>query len=567
MSTYPENLERSIRNRIGPTLQKPHTVANLLASSDGTQLFGPEDLIPSTSRGNGSEIFGAIRSDNQAGSGSKSDPFDLSTVAKFDAMMVGLPANYTVNLGPGTYLTNGWSDYVTGGAGYTLKAGQRIIGAGMDNTIIKLNPSGPWFEPGVYTNGTNIFVSYSDNVTISDLTCDANWSNLKKLDGTAWPVSSKVGSIFLNGSHCSVSRVKAIHGYGNLAGGKEGFDILIGDAGAGAITDCLIEDCVVDSFLGDYGQGIGIAPNQQAYPTGMGSIIRGCRVNAHLGTSAYVASGYGVILEGNTAMGCTRGFYMDTGNVEGLIIRGNLFMRCTDIRVIDIFPTNGATAKDCVIANNYCQTASADSSNAACLRYAGDRGVISSNVFVGAGTTSIAIGTNCVVTGNFTTGAVYGTLGSGTVGSGNSSSLAGAGGYLNTPLLIGGTGGAAIPTFGHWVAGLSSDDGTDQDGIYFGASNPDYCSYLFHRWRAGGGGNSIVGLGTRRGGSNTDSLTIDSGLAKATLVGVTITKGTGSPEAVVVGVVGDLFIRSDGSILTTLYVKTSGTGNTGWTAK
>lgn len=41
----------------------------------------------------------------------------------------------------------------------------------------------------------------------------------------------------------------------------------------------------------------------------------------------------------------------------------------------------------------------------------------------------------------------------------------------------------------------------------------------------------------------------------------------GSPEGVVTGPVGSLYTRTDGGATTTLYVKTSGTGNTGWTAK
>ena len=43
--------------------------------------------------------------------------------------------------------------------------------------------------------------------------------------------------------------------------------------------------------------------------------------------------------------------------------------------------------------------------------------------------------------------------------------------------------------------------------------------------------------------------------------------GTGTPEGVVTAPVGSLFLRTDGGATTTLYVKTSGTGNTGWTAK
>lgn len=45
------------------------------------------------------------------------------------------------------------------------------------------------------------------------------------------------------------------------------------------------------------------------------------------------------------------------------------------------------------------------------------------------------------------------------------------------------------------------------------------------------------------------------------------TSGTGSPEGVVTAPVGSLYTRTDGGAGTTLYVKESGTGNTGWAAK
>lgn len=48
---------------------------------------------------------------------------------------------------------------------------------------------------------------------------------------------------------------------------------------------------------------------------------------------------------------------------------------------------------------------------------------------------------------------------------------------------------------------------------------------------------------------------------------VSILSGSGTPEAAVAAPVGSLFLRTDGSTSTTLYVKTTGTGNTGWTAK
>lgn len=46
-----------------------------------------------------------------------------------------------------------------------------------------------------------------------------------------------------------------------------------------------------------------------------------------------------------------------------------------------------------------------------------------------------------------------------------------------------------------------------------------------------------------------------------------ILSGTGTPESAVTAPVGSIFLRTDGGANTTLYVKESGSGNTGWAAK
>lgn len=48
---------------------------------------------------------------------------------------------------------------------------------------------------------------------------------------------------------------------------------------------------------------------------------------------------------------------------------------------------------------------------------------------------------------------------------------------------------------------------------------------------------------------------------------VFIRSGTGSPEGIIAGSVGSMWMRTDGGTGSTLYVKESGTGNTGWVAK
>jgi hypothetical protein len=47
----------------------------------------------------------------------------------------------------------------------------------------------------------------------------------------------------------------------------------------------------------------------------------------------------------------------------------------------------------------------------------------------------------------------------------------------------------------------------------------------------------------------------------------TWTSGTGTPEGSLTATVGSLYTRTDGGATTTLYIKESGTGNTGWVAK
>ena len=46
-----------------------------------------------------------------------------------------------------------------------------------------------------------------------------------------------------------------------------------------------------------------------------------------------------------------------------------------------------------------------------------------------------------------------------------------------------------------------------------------------------------------------------------------IFRGTGTPEGAVTAPVGSLYLRADGGASTTLYVKESGTDDTGWVAK
>jgi hypothetical protein len=47
---------------------------------------------------------------------------------------------------------------------------------------------------------------------------------------------------------------------------------------------------------------------------------------------------------------------------------------------------------------------------------------------------------------------------------------------------------------------------------------------------------------------------------------INIYSGAGTPEGVITANVGSVFLRTDGGVGTTVYAKSSGTGNTGWSA-
>ena len=68
-------------------------------------------------------------------------------------------------------------------------------------------------------------------------------------------------------------------------------------------------------------------------------------------------------------------------------------------------------------------------------------------------------------------------------------------------------------------------------------------------------------------GNKVDAVnTAFTGVATGTLTGRFDLYGSGSPESVITAPIGATWTRSDGSTSTTLYVKESGTGNTGWVA-
>ncbi|PUZ25012.1 hypothetical protein DCC81_11910 [Chitinophaga parva] len=76
-----------------------------------------------------------------------------------------------------------------------------------------------------------------------------------------------------------------------------------------------------------------------------------------------------------------------------------------------------------------------------------------------------------------------------------------------------------------------------------------------------------LGLATGSAGGETETPVITLTPGTIQLGSVKIITGSGSPQSVVSAPVGSIFLRTDGGSTSTLYIKESGSGNTGWIAK
>lgn len=99
-------------------------------------------------------------------------------------------------------------------------------------------------------------------------------------------------------------------------------------------------------------------------------------------------------------------------------------------------------------------------------------------------------------------------------------------------------------------------------------------AYALEDWDASNNGSDLrftvtpIGSSTRAAALTVASAQITNHAAKFEMApsGPTWEVGTGTPEGAVTAPIGSLFTRSDGGASTTLYVKETGVGNTGWVA-
>jgi hypothetical protein len=246
------------------------------------------------------------------GAGTLEDPWDGSTQARFDYVLKNLfPPNATLHLLAGTYSTLG-SAYQ---GDWNVQTGQRILGSGIDNTIVRLatnTPDNTWVFACRPAAGTNM--------EIADLTCDANYTS-----GT-----NTVHGVALAGSKNAVRRVKVInlHYKSPHPQQSESWGIVIGSHWSAnqPSEGNVIEECEVSQIHGDGTSGIVMIGKPAGAPTY--GVVRNNRVLFNKRHQAIGISN--CLLEGNYVEGAGVGVYVDTADGQtNSIIANNTFKDVT----------------------------------------------------------------------------------------------------------------------------------------------------------------------------------------------------------------------------------------------
>jgi hypothetical protein len=256
----------------------------------------------------------SLASTNPSPKGTFNDPFDGSSQTSFDNLLRWLPEKSTLHLLPGTYTTDGINH---NHGSWNMKSGQRILGSGIDRTIIRMTPPR---QPRSAVLASKV----GTDMEVADLTCDANYSG---------GYSTYYG-VILSGSQCAIRRVKVI----NLAAHgdtPEAFGVVIATADQGGhyldadSSGNIIENCQVSHYAG--GTNISaICMNGDSNHT-ISGIIRNNRVRLPspkpddgIFDGINVSYARGILIESNYVEG-PYGFYTDTGEITNLLVIHNTF--------------------------------------------------------------------------------------------------------------------------------------------------------------------------------------------------------------------------------------------------
>jgi len=219
-----------------------------------------------------------------SGSGSICDPYVVSSAIDFDNLLASFSPYSTIHLAPGTYQSQGHAEGLT--TGFKPRRGQRIVGAGVDLTVIQLNVASPTANAAYFVIGADDADDLSE-FEASEMTLDANQS-------LAAHSSIAAGGVKAFGTHVLLKRLRIIN-FGSQTTSQPG----VAFATAGAFPgkpqpfDAVVEECEFElpgqnnvretaciSFAGAEGASDGVPAFHK------GCVARDCIINCNFETKA-----------------------------------------------------------------------------------------------------------------------------------------------------------------------------------------------------------------------------------------------------------------------------------------
>jgi len=183
-----------------------------------------------------------------------------------------------------------------------------------------------WDASGSYSlgeaaaKGERVYLCVESGPQNSDPSLDA--AHWQVVDSNAIDPAVYTRAVFIHGQPPSgghrATRVKVINGNGSRFFRREAFLIALGG------NDCVIEDCIVEQFRGDYATLIIV-------PYGQNSVVRGCVVRGNDESSPYAYGGWAcwnTIFENNFCSNVDLATNIDSLTSRNVTFRGNTFLDC-----------------------------------------------------------------------------------------------------------------------------------------------------------------------------------------------------------------------------------------------
>jgi hypothetical protein len=299
----------------------------ILAVAIWTQMWS---LVPAVlSR----DVYLAVRRDGHAGSGSVQDPFDASSIEKYDAILLRFRENTNFFYAPGIYETEGGYSRTR----QTANPDCHHFGAGVDRTIIRL--VGAWHPTA---DGVIFYADYDatvDGFELHDLTLDCNASgNPKFRDGIG-----AVGAVNVVGNNMLFSNLKVVH-FGTGKRGVECFPVFCyagpGHVG-GQYENIRMENSLFTEPATGNKDGLSCAAISASTSARLEGAIVNCRFINLKSDFSYSHAFGAAMCEGNVVIGCETGFYLEPDDLQSgtWTIRKNKFQDIFNAVMINWHPT------------------------------------------------------------------------------------------------------------------------------------------------------------------------------------------------------------------------------------